>query len=276
MMIQTNNADHHWNVRMIIDTFLLPDRNPLLWLIINSICCAYSAQLLLIILFDALSISIDDMRDYNNNNNDIDDQDEYNDDDHDHGIDDFGGGNPTITIVTTNDGDGCSSSSSSVTTSHHDGMAFAQQTYLVYNFTTTIVWCIEAFFNSYVLYYQHRERQTNPHGDIPTSKKLSTYVEWIVAIYFLLDSLHELYKWKFTKQDIDVITISVVITFVVYLYRLVQDYPIIQTRYTLGYQYQVEQEQQDQQEQEQRNGGDNNEEQKYSNEYTPLATCNTR
>ena len=188
---------------------LTPDQNPLFWLIVNSICCAYSLQLLLVIFFNAQYM------------NDVDDDGDIVDDN-----------NP-------ND-------SSSPSRSSSNGMAFAQQTYLLYDLTTTIVWCTEASLNTF---FRGNSSSTADHngGDdsgggvslvvsIVTSQQFSNYVEWILALYFVSDSLNEVYKWKFKSQETEVMTIAVILTFVGYLYKVIQEYPIIHKRYMLGYQ----------------------------------------
>ena len=84
---------------------------------------------------------------------------------------------------------------------------FAKQSFLLFNFTTTIVWCMQAGLN--IL-------------DTDVSR-ISRYqrIELAVAAYFLIDSTVVLLQWKFKKQKMSLVDLDTGINFIVYGTRLV-------------------------------------------------------
>lgn len=82
---------------------------------------------------------------------------------------------------------------------------FAKQSYLFWNFSTTVVWCVEVGLR---VYASRRE------------VKLQQRIELAVAAYFTTDSAILLHKFKVKKEDIDVVLFEVAINTLAYLHVL--------------------------------------------------------
>ena len=70
------------------------------------------------------------------------------------------------------------------------GEHVARQFYLVYNFLTSIIWCLDIGCGVFGNVREDLER-----------RKIIAYGELIVVVYFLLDSLVVVIKWKMPKHD---------------------------------------------------------------------------
>ena len=65
--------------------------------------------------------------------------------------------------------------------------------YLVYNFGTSVLWVVEISLS----FYENSKNQSHDHA-----AKKWIVAEWIVALYFVCDSIHLLVEWKLKEKDL--------------------------------------------------------------------------
>ena len=200
-------------------------RPSLFWLIVNSICCAYSFQLLVIIFIDYV----------------------WKDTDETH------------------------------------GMIFAKESFMLYDLSTTFIWCFElairihSMMNANVPSFvdSNDGRLLNDNGEanlagddhghdshannistncsdcglrcgccfkysidfqqrVPswilslTKQQIQVGIEGSLAVYFLYDTAVTYYNLDYQVETVSIMTISAGITFLAYLYMVVKEYPKIQ------------------------------------------------
>mmetsp|Transcript_25978 Transcript_25978/g.36617 ORF Transcript_25978/g.36617 Transcript_25978/m.36617 type:complete len:175 (+) Transcript_25978:35-559(+) len=87
------------------------------------------------------------------------------------------------------------------------GKKFAKRCYLLYDFVTTLVWCVEV---GLIVWY---------HGNASSWERR---IELLLASYFVPESSYALYRSKVKKQDLNTIFLTVVLSLLAYLYVLVE------------------------------------------------------
>ena len=92
--------------------------------------------------------------------------------------------------------------------------------YLAWNFGTTLVWCSEVGLSI----ANHIVGETN------ASLEWATKIEFLLAIYLTLDSLHLLWKWKIKKQKLEEELIDVCINLLSFSYASYNSYRALQSR----------------------------------------------
>ena len=80
------------------------------------------------------------------------------------------------------------------------GDYFARQFYLVYNFLTSMIWCLDIGCGVFGNVREDLNREDSSEKE-SMRRKTTAYGELIVAVYFLLDSLVVVIKWKMPKHD---------------------------------------------------------------------------
>ena len=107
---------------------------------------------------------------------------------------------------------------------------YGERLYLIWNFGTTLVWCLEVGWTMRIKSQDNNDDNRNRRQDGRAASAAATTtwswcpsldcIQLLIAIYFLLDSLHLLIKWK-VKGDIDEELFDVIISSVAYLGQLV-------------------------------------------------------
>ena len=87
------------------------------------------------------------------------------------------------------------------------------QLYFIWNFGTTLVWCIEAGLNGY---YARQHQLSNTNSRFPWTSVL----EVALAIYFTADSIHLFRKWLKPDQDIEGELADTIVSTLAYAYQL--------------------------------------------------------
>ena len=80
------------------------------------------------------------------------------------------------------------------------GDHFARQFYLVYNFLTSMIWCLDIGCGVFGNVREDLNREDSSEKE-SKRRKITAYGELIVAVYFLLDSLVVVIKWNMPKHD---------------------------------------------------------------------------
>lgn len=81
------------------------------------------------------------------------------------------------------------------------GDHFARQFYLIYNFLTSIIWCLDIGCGVFGNVREDLDRDGKSSEKESKRRKIMAYGELLVAVYFLLDSLIVVIKWKMPKHD---------------------------------------------------------------------------
>jgi hypothetical protein len=107
---------------------------------------------------------------------------------------------------------------------HDDSLApFAASLYLLWNFSTTVVWCAE----SGLKWLEQRVLVTT---SLPTTTTTTTplvsgwaqALEVVVALYFLVDSIHLLIKWRLQEDDLEANLLEASVASLAYLWVSVE------------------------------------------------------
>jgi len=102
-----------------------------------------------------------------------------------------------------------------------EALRFANQSYLWYDFLTTIVWVLETFLGAAsLLTTAQDESEERNFKNISISALLIFH--FVVSIFFLVDSFNTLITWKWKKEDTVVDAIWVVINLVAYIVALIE------------------------------------------------------
>lgn len=100
-----------------------------------------------------------------------------------------------------------------------NGLSLAAESYIIYNFGTTIIWCFEAGFESW---WSIRTR-TMSQKDLFTWKVFFIVAEVVVAVFFLVDSCVLFWKWKIVGFDIVSSSYDILANLIFYLYAMTRD-----------------------------------------------------
>jgi hypothetical protein len=84
----------------------------------------------------------------------------------------------------------------------------ADKSFIVYDFGTTAVWCVEISLKA--LFPEQESR----------SMSLLLF-ELVLAVYFVEDTATVLYKWQWKNQEIEIILINVIVNLVGYLVEFI-------------------------------------------------------
>ena len=118
----------------------------------------------------------------------------------------------------------------------------ATANYIIYNFSTTIAWCLEAGFESWWSYkIEKEERVSSPLSVSPSpswwhtlsnSAHFTNIAELAAAVFFLFDSADLLWTWKIKGQDVKELLYGVVLNLLFYLYAMIRDFVRLHQRPT--------------------------------------------
>lgn len=104
----------------------------------------------------------------------------------------------------------------------------ADQYYLVYNFGTTIIWCLESALSAFAVVVPNSNNRRIESGTsetnesaAPDDKKkrfqsLLVIAQFALAFYFVGESIVLLWRWKWEQEDIGIIFSVVVLNCVAY------------------------------------------------------------
>ena len=115
----------------------------------------------------------------------------------------------------------------------------AAASYKIWDFTTTIIWCMEAALESWWSYMT-----TTITGIIKTptttnwwdvfllnSEYSSHLIELGLAIYFLFDSGSVLWKWEIKNQDFQTSLVSVLLNLGSFTYAMIRDWKKVKVEF---------------------------------------------
>ena len=77
----------------------------------------------------------------------------------------------------------------------------ARQFYLIYNFLTSTIWCLDIGCGVFGDVREELNMRNDSSDKDSKRRKFMAYGELIIAVYFLLDSLVVVIKWKMPKHD---------------------------------------------------------------------------
>lgn len=81
------------------------------------------------------------------------------------------------------------------------GDHFARQFYLMYNFLTSAIWCLDIGCGVFGNVREDLNRDNESSTKESKKRRIMAYGELFVAVYVLLDSLVVVIKWKMPKHD---------------------------------------------------------------------------
>ena len=110
--------------------------------------------------------------------------------------------------------------------------------YLIWNFSTTLLWVVEVSFRVYDWRLHHHRRREREIGssdgsflsslrNMTTVDSIELVVEWTFAMLFTIDSIKLLIKWKVKNQDIEEDLVEAVLNIIAFGYITIatlQDY----------------------------------------------------
>jgi hypothetical protein len=119
-------------------------------------------------------------------------------------------------------------------------LKFANEYYMVYNYGTTLIWCLESALSAFVLpvvlspsqYSRARIRRASIPGDdydeeeynkkkIEDCQSTLLNIQFALSAYFVGDSMVVLWRFKWKKEDIDIIMVEVVLNCFAYSVGLI-------------------------------------------------------
>lgn len=109
----------------------------------------------------------------------------------------------------------------------------ATATYLIWSFSTTVVWCVEAGLESWWAYMTASidailiSPTSSPKLCWETFKSadyVTNVLELLLAVYYLIDSFWLLWLWKIKGDDIYSSLYDVLLNSVFYIYAMVRDF----------------------------------------------------
>jgi hypothetical protein len=124
---------------------------------------------------------------------------------------------------------------------HSRALEFANEYYMVYNYVTTLIWCLESALSAFVLPVvlspsQQQSRDRIRRASLPSDaydeeayhkKKIENcqstvlYIQFALSAYFVGDSMVVLWRWKWKEEDIDIIMVEVVLNCFAYAIGLI-------------------------------------------------------
>lgn len=93
--------------------------------------------------------------------------------------------------------------------------------YLVWNFGSTVLWVSEVSVESVAWMKNNNSIWTTGYDESRSRLNVSTTAligELLLAIWFTIDSIRLLFKWKLKKEDIDADMVEVILTTFAYAY----------------------------------------------------------
>jgi len=99
---------------------------------------------------------------------------------------------------------------------------YGTQLYISWNFGTTIVWVLQTALTYWYFNYDHSNTPdiTNENEDDKATTSWINRIQLVAAVYFLMDSLHMLYRWRKTNKHVEAEEWDVGISTVAYLFEL--------------------------------------------------------
>jgi hypothetical protein len=101
--------------------------------------------------------------------------------------------------------------------------------YILWNFSTTIVWCFESGLESWWIIRTGALSMVDPEKDLSSITVLAYIIELSVALYFLFDSIIFLLEWQVTTQDKTSSLFDVTLNSAIYFYAAIRDFMRIVT-----------------------------------------------
>ena len=98
--------------------------------------------------------------------------------------------------------------------------------YILWNFSTTIVWCFESGLESWWIIRTGALSMVDPENekDLSSITVLAYLIELSVAFYFLFDSIIFLLEWQVTTQDKTSSLFDVALNSAIYFYAAIRDF----------------------------------------------------
>ena len=107
--------------------------------------------------------------------------------------------------------------------------------YLLYNFTTTLIWCVEIGLTAWEQQAEFSSSSSSWLSRLLRNTTWPVRLELIVAVYFFADSLHLLWKWRLTKNKLEAGLWDAMIGSVAYLYVAYDCWNVLRGRSAGGY-----------------------------------------